>query len=96
MSNARYAPNSGRKKADSGNRTRVGPARSVSGGTVVAINQAVVDKPEIANKDPYEAGWLVVIEPDDWDTVKGSLTPGTEVAPAYEAKMAADGFDGCG
>ncbi len=38
----------------------------------------------------------MVLEPDDWDSVKGSLTPGAEVAPAYEAKMAADGFDGCG
>ena len=74
----------------------VGPARSVSGGTVVAINQAVVDQPDLANQDPYEAGWLVVIEPDDWDAVKGSLTPGAEVALVYEAKMAADGFDGCG
>ena len=74
----------------------VGPARSVSGGTVVAINQAVVDKPDIVNQDPYEAGWLVVLEPDDWDAVKGSLTQGAEVAPLYEAKMAADGFDGCG
>ena len=61
-----------------------------------AIISAVVDKPEIVNQDPYEAGWLVVLEPDDWDAVKGSLTPGAEVAPVYEAKMAADGFDGCG
>jgi len=74
----------------------VGPARSASGGTIVEINQAVVEKPDLANQDPYEAGWLVVLEPDDWDAVKGSLTPGAEVAPAYEAKMAADGFEGCG
>lgn len=74
----------------------VGPARSASGGTIVEINQAVVDKPDLANRDPYEAGWLVVLRPDDWDAVKGSLTPGSEVAAVYQAKMAADGFDGCG
>jgi glycine cleavage system H protein len=28
-------------------------------GTVLAVNQAVVDAPEILNDDPYGAGWLV-------------------------------------
>lgn len=30
-------------------------------GRVVAINQAVVDEPEILNRDPYGAGWLVKV-----------------------------------
>ena len=41
-------------------------------------------------------GWLIVLRPEDWDSVRPTLTPGADVAPAYEAKMAADGFDGCG
>ena len=43
----------------------------------------------------YGRGWLVILQPEDWGSVKGSLTPGAEVAAPYEAKMAADGFDGC-
>jgi glycine cleavage system H protein len=31
-------------------------------GTVVKINQALVDAPESVNDDPYERGWMVEIE----------------------------------
>lgn len=74
----------------------VGPAKSAAAGEVVAINDAVVATPRIVNDDPYEAGWLVVLKPDDWDSVKPTLTPGAEVAGPYEAKMESEGFDGCG
>ncbi len=73
----------------------VGPAKSAAGGEIVAVNDAVVAKPDLANADPYEQGWLVVLRPEDWDNVKASLVPGSEVAAAYEAKMAEEGFDGC-
>lgn len=74
----------------------VGPAKSLAAGEIVEVNQAVVDQPDTANDDPYEAGWLVILKPDDWDDVKGQLVVGTDVAAPYEAKMQADGFDGCG
>jgi len=35
------------------------------GGMVVEVNQALTDKPEIMNEDPYGEGWLVVIEMAD-------------------------------
>lgn len=73
----------------------VGPAKSLAAGEVVEINEDMVETPSLANDDPYGRGWLVVLKPEDWGSVKGSLTPGTELAAPYEAKMAADGFDGC-
>lgn len=73
----------------------VGPARSAAAGEVIEVNQALVDKPRIANDDPYGSGWIVVLKPDDWSSVKSGLTPGTEVSAAYEAKMEADEFAGC-
>ena len=73
----------------------VGPAKSAAAGEVVAVNEELVAKPSLANEDPYGAGWLVVLKPEDWATVRATLTPGSEVAPKYEAKMAADGFAGC-
>jgi len=73
----------------------VGPAKSAAAGEVVEINDAVVATPSIANDDPYDAGWLVVLKPDDWGSVKPTLTPGTEVAGPYEAKMESEGFEGC-
>jgi glycine cleavage system H protein len=65
-------------------------------GSVAAVNEEMVAKPSIANEDPYGKGWLVVLKPTDWAAVKATLTPGAQVAAKYEAKMAADGFAGCG
>jgi glycine cleavage system H protein len=73
----------------------VGPAKSAAGGEVVAVNEELVAKPGLANDDPYEGGWMVILKPADWGSVKASLVPGTAVAAPYEAKMAADGFAGC-
>ena len=34
-------------------------------GTVVAKNASLADEPELINAEPYAAGWLVEIAPDD-------------------------------
>ncbi|MDH3233455.1 MAG: glycine cleavage system protein H [Alphaproteobacteria bacterium] len=73
----------------------VGPAKSAAAGEVVAVNEELVADPTLANEDPYEKGWMVVLKPEEWDSVKAALTPGGEVAGPYEAKMDADGFEGC-
>jgi glycine cleavage system H protein len=73
----------------------VGPAKSAAAGEVIEINEEMVETPSMANDDPYGRGWLVILKPEDWASVKGTLTPGAEVAAPYETKMAADGFDGC-
>lgn len=73
----------------------VGPAKSAAGGEVVAVNEELVGKPALANEDPYGKGWMVILKPENWAAVRPSLVPGSQVAPKYEAKMAADGFAGC-
>jgi glycine cleavage system H protein len=73
----------------------VGPAKTAVGGELVAVNDGLVGKPSLANEDPYVAGWMVILKPRDWGTVKPGLTAGTAVAAKYEAKMAADNFAGC-
>ncbi|MFE9957523.1 glycine cleavage system protein GcvH [Micromonospora sp. NPDC005299] len=45
-------------------------------GTVAARNDALADTPEVINTDPYGAGWLVEITPDDPAAVEGLLTAG--------------------
>ncbi len=42
-------------------------------GTVTASNEALDDQPELCNTDPYGAGWLVRIQPDDADAVDDLL-----------------------
>ena len=44
----------------------VGPAKSAAAGEIVAVNDDLVSKPTLANEDPYAAGWLVIIKPEDW------------------------------
>ncbi|MEV5767874.1 glycine cleavage system protein GcvH [Micromonospora sp. NPDC049460] len=44
------------------------------GGTVAARNEALGDTPEVINTDPYGAGWLVEITPDDPAAVEGLLS----------------------
>jgi glycine cleavage system H protein len=73
----------------------VGPAKSLAGGEVAAVNEALIARPALANEDPYGTGWMVIVKPDDWASVKPSLIIGSEVGPRYEAKMDADGFPGC-
>ncbi|MBL1431482.1 MAG: hypothetical protein COA60_008255 [Robiginitomaculum sp.] len=72
----------------------VGPAKSAAGGEVLAVNEELRDTPALANDDPY-AAWMVEIQPEDWDTVRGTYTAGSDVAAPYEAKMDEDGFAGC-
>ena len=42
-------------------------------GTVTAANEDLEDRPELCNTDPYGAGWLVRIQPDDAGAVDGLL-----------------------
>ena len=73
----------------------VGPAKSAAGGEVIEVNEALVENPAMANDDPYDTGWMVILKPDDWDAIKPGLILGSDVTAKYEAKMDADGFAGC-
>jgi glycine cleavage system H protein len=73
----------------------VGPAKAAFEAAVVQVNEELVANPALANEDPYGKGWLVVLKPADWAAAQAGLTPGAQVAPKYEAKMAADEFKGC-
>jgi glycine cleavage system H protein len=41
------------------------PVISPVSGTVVEVNEELSDSPEIINEDPYEKGWIAVIEMSD-------------------------------
>jgi glycine cleavage system H protein len=52
-------------------------------GRVVAVNTALADTPQAINEDPYGAGWICVIEPEDLSAYDGLLD-----AEAYRALIA--------
>ncbi|MCK4469075.1 MAG: glycine cleavage system protein GcvH [Desulfobacterales bacterium] len=35
------------------------------GGQIVAINEALEDAPELVNNEPYDGGWMIVVNPSD-------------------------------
>jgi glycine cleavage system H protein len=43
-------------------------------GEVVAVNQAILDSPEIINNDPYGDGWLFSVKLDDSDELGGLMS----------------------
>lgn len=55
-----------------------------AGGTVIAVNHAVEDEPELANSDPYGAAWLVKIRLADPQEL-----PALMDAAAYDAHCVA-------
>ncbi len=44
-------------------------------GKVVAVNEALADKPETINEDAWGEGWILVVQPDSLDEVNGLLSP---------------------
>ena len=42
-------------------------------GTVIEVNPAMETSPEVINQDPYESGWLAVIEAPDWKADQARL-----------------------
>lgn len=72
----------------------VGPARIVFDGEVIAVNEAMIQRPSLANRDPYGEGWMLVARPSD-DSPLARLIAGNELAEAYEAWMEAEAFPGC-
>ncbi|MGY6553674.1 MAG: glycine cleavage system protein GcvH [Wenzhouxiangella sp.] len=42
-------------------------------GEIVAINETVIDSPEIVNSDPYGDGWLFSVRLDDPEEIEGLM-----------------------
>lgn len=51
-------------------------------GTVARVNEALAATPEIVNKDPYGAGWMIVLSPADPTQAAGLMDAAT-----YEAHV---------
>ena len=44
-------------------------------GKVLAVNDALADKPETINEDAYGEGWILVVQPDDMEQMNELLSP---------------------
>ncbi|MEW6007391.1 MAG: glycine cleavage system protein H [bacterium] len=55
----------------------IGPLKSPVGGTILEVNQNVLDNPSLVNTDPYGA-WMVLIEPSNLEEDLKDLVHGEE------------------
>jgi glycine cleavage system H protein len=44
-------------------------------GKVVEVNKTLADQPELVNKEPYGAGWMVVVEASNPSEAKALMDP---------------------
>jgi len=68
----------------------VGPVPAPITGTLVRGNDKLDADPNLAISDPYGEGWIVEVQPANWEGEKGSLAFGAEGVAAYQAKLDAD------
>lgn len=54
-------------------------------GTIVAVNEALLEQPELVNQDPFGKGWLFKLKPADPAELDDLLD-----ADAYEAQLPLD------
>ena len=60
----------------------VEPIYAPVSGKIVEVNPALEDTPDIANKEPYDGGWMAVIEMDDPSEIDDLMDSGK-----YRAKL---------
>ena len=60
---------------------------SPASGKIVAVNPEMETAPEIINQDPFEKGWVAVIQAHDWLADRARLLD----AQAYFSKIKAEG-----
>lgn len=66
----------------------VGPIHTPFAGEVVETNTATFGEDIlIANRDPYEAGWITLIRPDDPEAPHRPLLEGEEALQAYVGRI---------
>lgn len=70
----------------------VGTVSTPVAGEVVEINTALKGNASIINDDPYGAGWLVRIQPVNWEEDRELLVTGSEGVQKYQEKLDSEGI----
>jgi glycine cleavage system H protein len=61
-------------------------------GLLLVGNPAVEAQPALAVLEPYGAGWIVEMRPDDWEASAASLLTGSAALAAYAALLEREGI----
>lgn len=69
--------------------------RAAFQGEVVAVNEALIERPTMMNADCYGAAWMLLAKPAGADWLDGLVTGAAAIASAFEDWMDSEGFAGC-
>jgi glycine cleavage system H protein len=47
------------------------------GGTIIEVNDELLNSPELINESPYGEGWIAKLKPSDWEGDKVHLMDST-------------------
>ena len=67
--------------------------KTPASGTVVEINTALEETPELIHQDPYGAGWISVIQASDWERDRAQLAHGADLVQRAEQRMRLEPVD---
>jgi len=65
----------------------VGAAHAAFAGEVVGANAELERRPGLLNEDPFGAGWMLIVSPDDANWRQGLIT-GAAIQPAFSQWLA--------
>ncbi|MCF7200541.1 glycine cleavage system protein H [Pseudomonas oligotrophica] len=68
-------------------------ARSPLAGELLAVNEALEKRPNLINRDPYDSGWMVRLQPDHWPETRQRFLTGEAALAAIAERMCLDNFD---
>ncbi len=64
--------------------------QSPASGTVAQSNPALHQTPEVINQEPYEKGWLAVLEATAWESDRAKLLEPTSYLSLMKSQVQAD------
>jgi glycine cleavage system H protein len=67
----------------------IGPLAAPFTGVVVRANERLAADPDLAVADPYDAGWIAELRPNDWESAAAGLLTGEAAMDAYRALLEA-------
>jgi glycine cleavage system H protein len=73
----------------------VGPVKTPFAGEIVAANREVENDATILNRSPYKQGWIVRIQPSNFDENSGDLVSGDDAISGFDSYMAEKEIGDC-
>jgi len=56
-------------------------------GILIGRNESVLRDPSLVNRDPYDKGWVVAIDPSEWKKDSATLVSGAAIPAWVEAEV---------